>query len=1003
VRYRVLRSRCVAPIEFRILGALQALRDGRTLPLGGTKQRGVLALLLLSANQRVSAERLIEELWSGRAPPTAAKSLQMHVARLRQALGETDQTRPAVETMGSGYRLCVAPGTLDCQRFEAAVAEGRRQLAAGDPGGAAHRLRAGLDEWRGPALADLASEPFAQLEINRLNELRVAALEDRIEADLALGGHGAVVAELEALVAVEAYRERLWAQLMLALYRSGRQVEALDAYRRVRARLVEELGIEPGRELRRLHETILTHDPGLDWPEASAVSAGAAALPTSAKRRHNLPAKRTSFVGRAREVQEIEAAVRGSRVVTLAGVGGVGKTRLALEVAERTLDRWPDGVWLVALGSVTEGSAVSEAVGSRLGLAGSPGDQLVDVIADRLEERHLLLVLDNCEHVLDACAELAAKISVGRSPTRLLATSRSPLAVAGERVVRISPLLSPAYDDGGDPAAVDAVRLFLERARDARPEFATGPDELAVIGAICRALDGIPLAIELAASRVRAMGPTEILSRLDSRLSLTGHERDRAARHRTLSATIAWSYDLLDAREREAFRRLAVLPAPFALSAAEHVVEGDVSDAVVGLVDKSILAVVGDAGRTRYLMLETLREFGLQRLAEAGEEGAARRAHLGWAVELVEEAVREAETERRREILQRVRTEYRNLVAAHLVGGLLTQRLRLATGLAVLLGAGTNLREIHRVLGDVVSAAGDLNTAEVRRARLLLGRAMCGRGELDDARRHLADTAERAVAAGDRVLAAAVAADQALVEIKAGCRAGAREFLARSDDLGAASDRQVWSYRLLVEAQMRYIVLGQLGEARRLYEACIALARRHGPTAHLITALAALAELAVDLDDLDTVDACAHEVLRIADPVADAYPRGGAVLALGRAALRAGRPTEAASWLAEGARLDIERDSMATPEMLESLANAVAESGRTHVSAMLLGAASTLRERLGLDPLERERFYIDAALAVVRRDLSEARVQQGVTAGRQLSERDLLSLVRRTAVATPTA
>ena len=899
--------------------------------------------------------------------------------------------------------MCVAPGALDSQRFETAAVEGRRLLTAGDTDGAAHRLRAALDEWRGPALADLANESFAQIEVNRLDELRVAALEDRIQADLALGRHSEVVGELEALIAVEVYRERLWAQLMLALYRSGRQVEALDAYRSVRARLVEELGIEPGRELRRLHETILTHDSGLDWPETPRALAAAGTIRSSGERRHNLPAKRTSFVGRAREVREIEAAVRGSRVVTLAGVGGVGKTRLALEVAERTLDRWPDGVWLVALGAVTEGSAVNEAVGSRLGLAESQGDKLVDAIAARLEERHLLLVLDNCEHVLDACAELAATIAEGRSPTRLLATSRAPLAVAGEQVVRISPLLSPGDGEPGDPAAVDAVRLFLERARDARPGFVTGPDALDVIGAICRALDGIPLAIELAASRVRAMDPAEILSRLDGRLSLTGHGRDRAARHRTLSAAIGWSYDLLDEREREAFRRLAVLPAPFTLSAAEHVVEGDVSDAVVGLVDKSILAVAGDGGGTRYPMLETLREFGLQRLAAAGEEAEARRAHLGWAVEVVEEAVREAETERRREILQGVRTEYRNLVAAHLVEGLLAQRLRLATGLAVLLGAGTNLREIHRVLGEVVSAAGDLNTDEVRRARLLLGRAMCGRGELDDARRHLAETAERAVAAGDRVLTAAVAADQALVEIKAGHRAGAREFLARSDDLGAAADRQVWSYRLLVEAQMRYILLGQLVEAQGLYEACIALVRRHGPTAHLITALAALAELAVDLDDLDTVDACAHEVLRLADPVADAYPRGGAVLALGRAALRAGRPAEAASWLAEGARLDIERDSMATPEMLESLASAVAETGRARVSAMLLGAASTLRERLGLDPLERERFYIDAALAVVRRDLSEATVQQGVEAGRQLSERDLLSLVRGTAPEPPKA
>jgi len=392
-------------------------------------------------------------------------------------------------------------------------------------------------------------------------------------------------------------------------------------------------------------------------------------------------------------------------------------------------------------------------------------------------------------------------------------------------------------------------------------------------------------------------------------------------------------------------------------------------------------------------MLETLREFGLHCLAQAGEEADAHNSHLDWALALVEAAASDAETRRRSEVLPAVEADHRNLVHALATQGALAQRLRLAAGLAVLLYGGTSLREIRLVLEDVLAVAGDANTLEVRRARLLLGRALCKLGELDGARSHLAATAEYAAAADDRVLGAAVAADQALVEIKAGRQAEAQGFLDRSDSLGASLDRHIWSYRLLVEAQMRYDLFGRLGEARALYEACIAQVRRHGPPSHLITALAALAELAVELDDLDTVERCAREVLAIADPAADAYSRGGAVLALGRAALRAGRPAEATSWLTQGARLDIDRGSMEAPETLESLAQALAESGRVTESASMLGAAGVLRKRLQLKPLEREQAYIGAAFTAVRAHLSESAIQHSLAEGSRLTERELIDLV----------
>jgi predicted ATPase/DNA-binding SARP family transcriptional activator len=1004
----------VAITEFRILGAIEAIRGGRPLPLGGAKQRATLALLLLSVNERVSADRLIEELWHDRAPRTAAKSLQMHVLRLRQALDDPhrEQTGALLATLDGGYRLSVEPGALDRERFETAASEGRSLLTAGDPERAADRLRAALAEWRGTPFGDLSDEPFARLEVMRLHELRVTVVEDRVEADLAAGRHRELIGELETLIATEGFRERLWGQLMLALYRSGRQADALAAYRRVRAQLVEELGIEPGPELAQLHDAILAHDARIDirplvTQSTSPPSPSGSARPPGSQspRRHNLPAVPTSFVGRATELSGIEAALQSSRVVTLTGIGGVGKTRLALEVAERTLPAWSGGVWLVELASVTEESAVAEAVAASLRLGGTGEHDLLDAIVDRLDERDLLLVLDNCEHVLDACARLAARVARGRSLSRLLATSRAPLAIAGERLVPIAPLPTPAATiTGPDLAAVDAVRLFLERARQARPDFTAGPGDLEAVGELCRRLDGIPLAIELAASRVRAMRPGEIASRLGSRLALQGPERDREARHRNLQATIAWGHDLLGARPREVFRRLAVFPAPFSLPAAERVVgEPDVADAIVTLVDHSMLVFVGELAQTRYRMLDTVREFGLQRLADSGEAADTHAAYLDWAVDFVQEGMRHADGPQRTERLRDVEDEHRNLVGALATPGPVDRRLTLACGLAELLSAGTSLREIRRLLEDVLAAAGDADTAEVRRARLLLGRSLRKLGDLDGARTQLAATAHPAGAAGDRPLGAAVAAEQALVEIKARRQDDAQRFLDLSDRLGARRTRHVSSYRLLVEAQMRYELLGELTQARDLYETCIREVRLHGPTEDLILALAALAELAVELDDPDTVQTSAREVLAISDPVADAYSRAGAVLALGRAALRRGQAGEATAWLLQGARLDIERGSMEAPEMLESLAQAVAETGAADRSAVLLGAAAAARTRLGIGRLEREQIYVDAALAAIRGGLPEAEIQRRMAQGAALTEPDLLALVDDTpAVAVAT-
>ncbi len=983
--------------NFRILGPVQAWDGDRPLPLGGPRQLKLFAVLLLHANRAVSTDALVDAVW-GAQRTGAANRLQMAINRLRKALEPLNSDSGAIlRTVSGGYLLAVAPGMLDAEVFTDAVRDARRSAEAGDHARALDTLRDALALWRGPALAEVAFEDFAQAEIRRLEELRVGALEVRLAAELALGRHAELTPELESLVAQEPTRERLAGLLMLALYRSGRQTDALEVYQRTRAQLIAELGIEPGPDLAQLQEAILSQDPSLEWhPRTEPPQAPAAAISrATAPRRHNLPAARTSFVGRADELAALDAALEADRVVTLVGVGGVGKTRLAREFGERSLEQWPDGVWLVELATVGEPSAVADAVASVLGLEVSPERPAAEEIANRLAERELLLILDNCEHVIDACAALAARVARLRSPSRLLATSRAPIAVAGERVVTVSPL--PVLEDSvPDEVASgeDAVTLFIERAREARPGFTPDLAQLEGIRGLCRALEGIPLAIELAASRVRAMTATQILSHLGDRLSLVGFERDREARHRNLETTIAWSYDLLTDHRRAAFRRLCVFPAPFTLDAAERVLEDPGAvEAVLELVDNSLLAVAAANGTMRYRMLDTLREFGLRRLWEAAEADRAHARHLDWAAGLLQAAVEQAEVRSRIEVLPELEADYRNLIAALAAPGSAAVRLRAATNLTALMFASANLQEVRRLLGQVIAEAVGQETYDARRARLWLGRSMCKLGELGLARAQLAAAAADAAAADDALLSAAVAADRALVEIKGGHAAAAQELLEQAARLDPESDSHVRSYRLLVEAQLHYDLLGRLDRARELYETCIEQVRRLGPRAQLITALAALAELSVDLDDPEAVERCAREVLAITDPVADAYSRGGALLALGRTALRAGRPVEATSWLSEGARSDIHRGSMETPETLESLAHAITEAGRPADAAAVLGASAAMRQRLGLDPLERERTYMDAAFAATRAHLSTAEVERNLDDGRRLTERELLALI----------
>jgi predicted ATPase/DNA-binding SARP family transcriptional activator len=704
-----------ARLEFGILGPLEVRLGGTLVHVGGPRQRALLALLLCYANRVVSRDELIEELLGDQPRESVERMLRVQISRLRQVLGGGDGP-PRLVARPPGYLLRVQDGELDLQVYEQRVAAGRRALEQGDPGAAAALLGAAQALWRGRPLADLEFEPFARFEIQRLQELRLLTAEDRIEAELALGHHGALCPELGQLVAEHPLRERFRRQLMLALYRSGRQADALAVFHDIRRMLDAELGIEPGEELRRLERAVLRQEV-------------LGAAPRRA--RHNLPVRLTSFVGRERELAALEGLLSEARMVTLTGVGGAGKTRLAVEFAAAAVERFGDGVWLADLAGIADAELVPSVVMEALGVRQSGEVAVLEALCDRLRSVELLLVLDNCEHLLGACADLAVTLLGSCPGVRVLATSREPLGVPGEAVHPVPPLAVPAEPAGEHAiAASAAVRLFVDRGTSA----AAGPGGLAapveVVARICRELDGLPLAIELAAARTSVLSAEEIEAHLADKFRFLGWRRPVAdPRHQTLKAAIGWSYDLLSEEERRVFCELSAFAGGFTLAAVAAVCCGGDQASALDLVDqlaaKSLLIAEPAAGGTRYRLLETIRQYAAGCLSEAGQAGPVRRRHAEAFLQLAEE-------ERDLAVLAREQDNFRASLDFTLSGGSpagvrLARALGgfwLARGLfseaqgwlerALVAGpADERLRaDLHRLLGAVLYAAGDLEQAQ---------------------------------------------------------------------------------------------------------------------------------------------------------------------------------------------------------------------------------------------------------------------------------------------------
>ena len=653
-----------------MLGPFEVRTDDGTLAdVPGARLRGLLIALALEPGHVVPKARLVDWLWGERPPSDATNALQRLVSRLRKALPEG-----LVESRTGGYRLTVEPDAVDAVRFERLVAQAGHDE---DP----RLLREALALWRGAAMQDVGLPDSAAFDaaVTRLEGLRLTAREDRFDAEISPGHGVELVTELTDLVAAHPVRERLVAALMRALVAAGRDTDALLVYQRTREALADALGVDPSPELSAVHVALLRGELGR----------------REENRKTNVRAELTSFVGKDADVAVVRELIAEHRLTTLIGPGGSGKTRLATETARTLLGDLPDGVWLVELAAIGADGDVARSTLAALGLRDAllgeaPNAELTDRLVAAVREREALLILDNCEHVIESAATFAHRVLGECRRLRILATSREPLGITGEALWPVEPLALPEEDAGpGEIESSPAVRLLRERAGAVRKDLAVDAHALSTMARVCRALDGMPLAIELAAARLRTMSLDQLAHRLDDRFRLlTSGSRTALPRHKTLRAVVDWSWELLTDAERMVLRRLSVFTGGASLEAAERVCVDDaveqehVLELLTALAEKSLL-VAGDDGAPRYRMLGTIKEYAGHRLAEAGESDLARHAHLAYFAELTETAEPHLRRAEQLEWLAALEIEHDNIGSAMrgaLAAGEAHAAMRLAAG-----------------------------------------------------------------------------------------------------------------------------------------------------------------------------------------------------------------------------------------------------------------------------------------------------------------------------------
>ena len=922
-------------MEFRLLGPLEVLGDdGRPVALGGARPRALVAQLLLHPNEAVSTDRLIDGIWGEVPPASATSALQVHVHGLRKALGAN-----RILTRSPGYLVRVERGELDVERFE--------QLSAAGGDG----LHEALALWRGPALADLAYEPFAQAAAARLDESRLAALEARIELDLAQGRHAGLVGELEALVASHPHRERLQAHRIVALYGAGRQADALAAYRDARDAL-DELGLEPSPELRALERRILEHDPAL-------------APPPPRRRPPVEPGSHADeLVGRALEVAAVSALLgRGhTRLVTLTGAGGTGKTSLALAVARELAG---DDAAVVELGLLSDPALVAMSIAKALAIDEEPGRPVEETLVEAVADLERVLVLDNFEHLLEASA-LVGRVLRAAPALRVLVTSRAPLRLSAEREYPVAPLRIPGPHQTtvAELGSVDSVRLFVQRAAAVLPGFELSDDNAEAVAQICRALDGLPLALELAAARIRVLGPQGMARRIGERLALlTRRAPDLAERQRSLRATIEWSVRLLDEPARAAFGSLGVFAAPAPLTSIERVLDGyvaDVPEAMEALLDASLVISEPDpAGEPRFRMLETIRAYALEDLGRTGAETAIRDRHLEFAVETVQRW----DSSRRGDPNDR-----------------------------------GNLELVDAVYPDLVAALGYAAATRAVEAefRLLavIWRYWRWRGYVEDAHHHL----DRATGAGDPRIPALDAANALLgasvIELIRGDLPRARGHAERAAAAYAEADEPTLEAKALVQLASITNASGDPERSLVLTERAAPVLRDAGELDVLGIALMADAESSRRLGDLDRARRAALEAIELRASRGNTRGAGFARVVLADIEQRRGDNAEAARLLVLSLPVASELEDLESlaPNLFVAAATLAACDDHA-AAAQVLGAAEATLRLMGGDRFEMERDeYFVPVLEEIRAALHAAEADARYAAGLALDREEATRL-----------
>jgi predicted ATPase/DNA-binding SARP family transcriptional activator len=897
------------------------------VPIRAAKHRALLAALLLRRGEVVPTDLLVEALWPAHPPASAGKLLQVYVSQLRKALPERK-----IATIAPGYLLEVLAGELDAEQFERRLEEGRAALRDGNAPLAAALLRRALALWRGPALADVAYDGFAQEEAGRLEELRLVAQEERLAAEVATGRHDAALAELRALVEEHPLRERPRAELMVALYRLGRQADALEVYREGRAAL-DELGLAPGAELRELERAILRHDPALATPEQPGFV--------------ELPVPPNALIGRERELAALGKLVHDpdARLLTLTGAGGSGKSRLALALARAAATSFANAAVLVDLAPLRDHTLVLSAVMQGLGVAERPGETPAETLAGWVRPREILLVLDSFEHLLPAGPELV-RLLAAAPRLRLVVTSRAVLHLSGEQVYPVQPL-----------AEDDALALLVARARALAPGFGTGPDDEEALRAVCRRLDGLPLAIELAAARARMLSAASLRERLDGSLpALAVGPRDLPARQRTLRGALEWSTDLLQPAERDDLAALSVFAGGCTLEAAEAIC-GTNLDRLSALVDQSLVQREESGAPPRFSLLETVREHARD-LHDAARREDVARAHAVHFTVLSDRAEVVLGGPAQSDWLERLEREHDNA----------------RTALAF-------------------AARADERALELRLAAAL-GRFRYVRGYLTEGRLALETALARTQAELPDLRAKACRVASALAVLQ-GDYLGARRLAEEGLTLYRAADDAAGIARSLSNLGAILVADGELASAAGVLDEAVVRARALDDRRLCALALNNRGDLALTEGDWSTAATLFEESLSLLEELGDSVNVARSLFNLGACALERGSDDEALLRLREGLALCIELgDREDEAWCLVGLAALAERRGEPGEAAHLLGAADGLLDSMGASFKPYEQSLHRRVGTELTGALDPAALERALADGRALDATSLLDRLR---------